>query len=200
MAEPIFPELEYAEENFSGLKANQSTIRGKEFYDCTFTDCSFQESTFYDCKFDGCTFKSCDLSLLVVTNSTFADLHFKQCQCIGINWTVADWSRLGIVAPLNFQESAISHSIFMGVTLKKSQMTNCMAENVDLSEVDLSEANCTGTDFSSARFQQTNLTKANLKNATNYAIDINQNTIKRATFSLPEAVSLLKGLDIVLAD
>lgn len=200
MADSIFPEPEYAEESFNGLKANQSTIRDKEFYDCTFTDCSFQEATFYDCKFDGCTFESCDLSLLAVTNSTFVDTHFKQCQCIGINWTVADWSRLGIVAPLNFHESAISHSIFLGVTLKKAAMTKCIAENVDLSEADLSEADCTGTDFSSARFQQTNLTKANLKDATNYAIDINQNIIKRATFSLPEAVSLLKGLDIVLAD
>lgn len=88
----------------------------------------------------------------------------------------------------------------MGLPLKKAKITKCVAENVDLSEVDLTEANCTDTDFSTARFQQTNLTKANLKGASNYAIDVNQNTIKQARFSLPEAVSLLKGLDIVLVD
>lgn len=200
MANQICSQSEYVEEEFSDLKFTEATTRGKEFYDCTFTDCTLSETTFYGCKFDGCHFKSCDLSLAKVTNSIFIDVHFTQCQCIGINWTEADWSQLGIVAPLNFQDSAVSHSIFMGLTLKKVTLTKCMAENADFSEADLTEANCSHTNFLSARFLQTNLTKTNFENASNYAIDVNQNTIKQARFSLPEAISLLKGLDIVLSD
>lgn len=200
MSDKVFSELEYAEERFSGIKCPQAEIRGRDFYDCVFTNCSFHETIFYDCKFDGCSFEACDLSLMQVTNSVFMDVQFKECQCIGINWTVADWSRLGVVEPLSFAECALSHSIFMGLPLKKIKLVKCVAENVDFADADLTETDCTHTNFLSARFNQTNLTKANFDNAVNYAIDVHQNTIKGARFSLPEAVSLLNSLGIVLVD
>lgn len=200
MATQPFSESEYAEESFTSLQCGKVELKYKEFYDCTFVDCSFNEASFRDCKFDGCLFRGCDLSLVDVTNSAFIEATFEKCQCIGINWTVADWSRLGIVEPLGFQECAISHSIFMGLELKKCVFRRCIAEDVDFTEADLTEADCTHTNFLSARFNQTNLTKANFDDALNYQIDIRHNTTKEARFSLPEAISLLRGLDIVLSD
>lgn len=41
---------------------------------------------------------------------------------------------------------------------------------------------------------------ANFIGARNYAIDPTQNTLKKAKFSLPEAMSLLRSLDIELID
>jgi len=40
------------------------------------------------------------------------------------------------------------------------------------------------------------LTGANLKNCTNYTIDPLKNNIRKAKFSLPEALTLLNWLDI----
>jgi hypothetical protein len=44
------------------------------------------------------------------------------------------------------------------------------------------------------------LTAADFNDARNYAIDVKQNRLKKTKFALPEAVSLLKGLDIVLRE
>lgn len=45
-----------------------------------------------------------------------------------------------------------------------------------------------------------NLTKADLRQAKNYSIRPDSNKIKKAKFSLPEAMLLLYGLDIELEE
>ena len=73
-------------------------------------------------------------------------------------------------------------------------------EEADFGHANLSEAYCQETDFQGARFLDTNFTKADLRNALNYAIRPGDNLLKKTHFSLPEATSLLYGLDIILDD
>ncbi len=80
------------------------------------------------------------------------------------------------------------------------QIRDCVAVNVDFRETDLSQADFAGTDLSDSLFLTTDLTEADLSSAYNYQIDARQNTIKKAKFSLPEAMSLLYNLDIELLD
>jgi uncharacterized protein YjbI with pentapeptide repeats len=47
-------------------------------------------------------------------------------------------------------------------------------------------------------FGNTDLSKANLSKAYNYHIDASQNKLKGTRFSLPEAMSLLYSLEIIL--
>jgi hypothetical protein len=42
------------------------------------------------------------------------------------------------------------------------------------------------------------LTKADFRKAFNYGIDFKFNNLKKAKFSLPEAIALLTSLDIIL--
>ena len=77
-------------------------------------------------------------------------------------------------------------------------MINCEAKEVDFTETDLSEGRFNGTDFERSVFSKTNLTKANFSGAVNYSIDPRYNTLKKTHFSLPEALSLLSCLDIVI--
>ncbi|MBU0570367.1 pentapeptide repeat-containing protein [Patescibacteria group bacterium] len=56
----------------------------------------------------------------------------------------------------------------------------------------------TNTDFEKSVFSKTNLAKANFNGAKNYYIDVRQNNIKKAHFSLPEALSLLNSLDVII--
>ncbi len=194
-------QTEFDGEHFKELQvADNNVITGKMFYDCRFTRCVFREVQFVDCRFRGCHFEACDLSLTAVDGSSFADTHFVQCQVIGVNWANADWPQFTLPKPINFHECAISYSTFFGISLQQSDFVDCIARDADFSEADLTRANCTGTDFTQSRFLHTNLTEADFNGAKNYAINANANVLKKTRFALPEAMSLLYSMDIVLTE
>ncbi len=193
-------DTEFQNLTFKRLNHDKKIIEAREFYDCTFENCSFVEAAFRDCRFLGCKFKKCDLSLVSVHGSIFRDAHFENSQAIGINWTDASWPKRGFFNRLKFFECALNYSTFIGLTLKEIHIVECTARDVDFAEADLTQANCTDTDFSESRFWKTNLTEADFTGARNYAIHVGLNTLKKTKFSLPEAMSLLYSLDIILVD
>jgi uncharacterized protein YjbI with pentapeptide repeats len=79
-------------------------------------------------------------------------------------------------------------------------LTRCTARDVDFAEANLTGANCSHTDFAESRFFHTNMTDADFRHATNYAIPANLNTLKKTKFSMPEALTLLYSLDIILSE
>lgn len=74
----------------------------------------------------------------------------------------------------------------------------CEAIEVDFTEADLNHGDFQYTDFEKSIFFKTNLSCTNFQQAKNYLIDVRNNTLKKARFSLPEALSLLFSLDIVI--
>lgn len=194
-------QTDFDSEQFQGLNLAENTIvDGKMFYGCTFKGCVLREVQFVACRFRDCRFEQCDLSLMHVESSSFADVHFTQCQVIGVNWADAEWPKFTLPKALNFHESAISYSTFFGINLQQCSIIGCVAKDVDFSEADLTRAICTHTDFAESRFLHTNLTEANFNDAKNYAVNANANVLKKTKFSLPEAMSLLYSLDIVLTE
>jgi len=123
----------------------------------------------------------------------FTNILFKDSKIMGFDWTKTRTAR-----HLAFERCNISYSNFGFMKLKKLKLLECIAEEVNFSETDLSDGIFTKTDFTKSIFSGTNLTKADFRKAYNYGIDFNYNTLKKTRFSLPEAVSLLKSLDIVL--
>ena len=102
--------------------------------------------------------------------------------------------------PVGFFKSDFSHSTFIGLRLRGIQIRDCVAVDVDFREADLSQADFAGTDLSQSLFSNTDLIEADLSRARNYHIDPGQNVLRQARFSLPEALSLLYSLDIVLVE
>lgn len=200
MIDPFEGQVEYTNENFKKLRFEASRVSKKEFYECVFSKCSLRETTFKDCKFIDCTFEDSDLSLINVQGSTFTDTKFERSKVIGVNWTIAAWSKLVSESPISFHECVVDFSAFIGLSLRKIVFEKCVAQEVEFSEADLSDANFSGTDLTRSRFRKTNLTRANFESATNYSIDLSANKITKARFSLPEALSLLVGFDIVLVE
>ena len=194
-SEDIFESQEY-----HGISFDQRQLQSKEFSACTFVKCSFREISFRESKFRNCTFKKCTLSLVDIKGCTFIDTRFEDSQLIGFNWTDAVYSRSKLSRFAYFNGCVINHSTFLGMDLKKVNITRCVARDVDFAESDLTQANLTFTDFHSSRFLHTNLTEADLTGATNYVISPNLNILKQTKFSLPEAMALLYGLDIVLTE
>jgi fluoroquinolone resistance protein len=195
-----FHEAEYSDETFQGLQLSSGKVSECVFSDCLFLKCHLADIDFENCSFHNCEFRDCDVSLSRVNNCSFIGTSFKSCKMIGINWTDAYWPRGRLLPTIQFEGCILNHSVFMGLILPKIKISKCVAREVDFTDVDMSEADCSDTDFSQSRFFNTNLSDANFCGATNYTIAPGSNNLKGAKFSLPEAMSLLYNLDIVLVD
>jgi fluoroquinolone resistance protein len=193
---------EFNSEEFKNLDCKNDQIVGCEFYACSFIKCLLQEAVIEDCTFQDCVWRHCDSSLITLRGCTFKNTRFEDSKLIGVSWvdTNLAQTKYAFAKPIDFVKCILNHSIFMGLNLTHSQITRCIAREVSFEETDLSHANCTYTDFSGSRFLHTNLTQADFTGATNYVISSNLNTLKRTRFSLPEALSLLYNLDIILTD
>ena len=196
----ISSETRYTDQVFKGLHLDGIQLISSEFLDCVFSDCSFAESVFQKCSFVNCAFQGCDLSLAKVPESIYSATRFEDSKIIGVNWAQADWPISGLGKPISFIKSAISHCTFIGLSLKGIQVKDCVAVDVDFREADLSQADFTDTDLSESLFVNTDLSEADLSRARNYLIDPGQNVLKGARFSMPEAMSLLYNMDIILTD
>jgi uncharacterized protein YjbI with pentapeptide repeats len=191
----------FEDEDFRKLAAAEADISFKQFIDCRFTGCNFSTATLRECVFQNCQFKECDLSLVTVPGSVFSGVHFENSKITGVNLVEAEWEKTGLLkASVAFVNCNVSHSTFFGLKLKKLLLTKCIAHDVDFGEADLTGANFTHTDFAESRFFKTNLTQADFTHAVHYSIGVHVNTVKKAKFSLPEAMSLLHALEIVLVD
>jgi fluoroquinolone resistance protein len=200
LSSSIRTQTHYADQVFKEVHLERGRLVSSEFYDCVFAHCSFVESVFRNCRFVNCTFQGCDLSLAQVPDSTFSATRFEDSKVIGVNWTRADWSATRLGDPIGFFKCVISHSTFIGLSLREIRIRDCLAADVDFREADLSKADFGGTDLSESLFSNTNLTEADLSRARNYHINPGQNVLKQAKFSLPEAMSLLYSMDIVLIE
>lgn len=183
----------YYQDDFRNLAILNETIKSIEFEECKFTGCSFIDCAFEKCKFISCTFNDCILSAVNPMNCNFSEVKFSGCKAIG-----CDWTKTSQIQELEFTNCQINYSNFAMLKIPKTKMMNCQAKEVDFTETDLSEGIFSGADFERSIFSRTNLTKADLRGAVNYHIDPRYNTIKQARFSLPEVLSLLACLDIVI--
>ncbi|MFD0710793.1 pentapeptide repeat-containing protein [Paenibacillus sp. GCM10027626] len=178
----------------------QGQLRSVRFYDCTFVNCNFSETRFVDCKFSSCTFESCNMNMIEVLDCEFSDASFTDCKLLSVNWTEAVWPKIRRERQLRFERCVLNHSTFIGLSLPKIVMVDCLAKNVDFREADLSESELRLTDFAESLFSDTNLMAADFSNAANYAIDPAYNKINKAKFTMPAAISLLYAMDIEIVE
>jgi len=185
---------------FKNLDYSKKTIKAKTIVDTTFTRCVFAEAVFQECLFHNCVFEKCDLSMLQVKNSQFTGVQFDSCKMMGINWTEAAWQKGGLLRPISFHDCTLNYASFFGLKLKDLKLTHCVAREVDFGEADLTGGVFAETDFAGSIFMHTNLTEADFTSAANYRISPSDNVLKKTKFSLPEAISLLYALDIILVE
>ncbi len=190
----------YNDQIFKMQELGQQTLRSAEFYDCRFTRCSFMSASLIDCRFINCTFKNCELSLAQFPGCTLSGVRFEGTKLVGVNWTEANWSGIRLGEPLVFEDCALNHATFLGLSLPETKILNCTAIGADFREADFSQADFSGSDLLDSLFLHTNLAEANLSKARNYTIAPGENTLKQARFALPEALALLYSLDIILED
>lgn len=189
---------QYAEQSFRGVELKAGQVVGGEFYDCSFEACSFIGTSFEKCRFVNCAFTDCDLSLIQVPGCSFTATRFEKSKLVGIDWTRALWPEHTLDGAIGFSGCALSHSTFIGLNLPGIRIRDCTAVDVDFREARLAEVDFGGTTLSESLFLGTDLHGADFSQARDYRIDARENKIQGAQFSLPEALSLLYSLDIVL--
>lgn len=190
---------QYEGVTFTALAAPAQTLVGIDFVGCIFDRCTFAEGAFSHCSFTDCRFTGCDLSLARVPGSRFTDTLFHSSKLLGVDWTKAGDAVISkLFLSVHFDDCLLNYATFFGLALRRGRFVGCIAREVDFREADLTEAVCTKSDFTDSKFHHTNLTKADFRHATGYAINPATNRVTKARFSLPEAVALLSGFDIVI--
>jgi len=71
-----------------------------------------------------------------------------------------------------------------------------MLQQVDFTEADLTNSIFNNCEFKSAIFERTTLEKSDFRTSYNYIIDPEKNKIKKAKFSMPEVLGLLRKYNI----
>lgn len=188
-----FSEAAYYHEQFTALSLSGETVSSIRFEACTFSecrlvDCKFEKCVFIDCKFEGCT-----ISAVNPDKSRFLQPQFHRCKVMGF-----DWAKAAKLQDISFDDCLLDYSNFSSLRFPKIHMVKCSAKEARFVETDMSDGIFTGTDFQGSTIFKSNFTRADFRQAKNYNLDVRNNVIKNARFSLPEALSLLYGLEITI--
>jgi fluoroquinolone resistance protein len=187
----LLKETAYYKEKFTALSWEKEIADSIRFEECTFSECRLIECKFEKCVFIECKFEKSTVSAINPTGSRFLNPNFILCKVMGF-----DWAKAAKLQELNFNECHLDYSNFSSLQLPKIRMTKCSAKEARFVESDMSDGVFTDTDFQGSTFFKSNFSRADFRRAKNYEIDIKNNTLKKARFSMPEVLSLLYGLEI----
>lgn len=188
-------ETSFRGRTFTMLDASAHAFEGFEFDACLFQNCSFSGAALKRWHLTDCRFEDCDLTAARVTAARLRGVAFKNCRAGGVNWAGA-----ASLDDLSFEHCLLDHGVFSGAKLPRFSAADCRLREADFAEADLRCAVLTKCDLLGARFFGADLSGADLRGAFDYLIDARQTKMKKTRVSLPEAVSLLAGLDVILED
>jgi|SRR5699024_5212661 len=97
---------------------------------------------------------------------------------------------------LSFENCLLTHSSFYHLKIPKTLFKNCLLREVNFIQTNLTSSLFDGSDLSGAIFSESILEKVDFRHAENYAIDPENNTIKKARFSIYGALALLDKYEI----
>ncbi|SEM75716.1 Pentapeptide repeat-containing protein [bacterium A37T11] len=138
-------------------------------------------------RFAGCTFTDCNLTAANVVKTAFQDVSFEGCKMLGIRFDQCD----AMLLELSFKNCQLNMSHFYKLKLKNTSFIQCNLSETDFTEADLTGSIFDGTDLNRAHFERSVLEKADFRTAFNYAIDPENNRIRKAHFSLEGLPGLL---------
>jgi len=174
-------------ENFA-----KKTLQSQVFISCSFDRCDFSESLLRNTQFCSCVFINCNLSLPKLDGCRFQDVRFVDCKIVGAEFFKCEKT---FFFP-KFERCLLHYCNFSDLNMKKisfngSRLRECIFTNTNLDSADFTDVDLSGTVFHSC-----NLSTADFTSAVRYDIDPQKNKIKKAKFSLPEVIGLLRGFDI----
>lgn len=146
---------------------------------------------------EGVTFEHCQFVGANMTGVQLVDVVFENCKLAGIDFRKC---RAFPSIDMRFVDCVLDGCNFSDLVLKNQSFVGCDLRRCTFVRTDLSGADFSHSDLTESLFHACDLTRADFSRSRNYAIDPVGNKITKARFSLPEAVSLLRGFDIEIKD
>lgn len=176
-------------------------IESKRFENLTFSECEFDRCEFFENVLKRCTFKNCTFRKCVIVNNAFefttaAGNRFEGCTIIGLNWDKITQPHVLFMPFEKFENCVLKYNVFYKLKLKKMDLHGCDLQGSFFEECDLTEADFRDCNLAETVFTNANLMKADFRGAKNYVISPQDNRVRKAKFSFPEVLSLLKCLEI----
>lgn len=190
----ILQQKEWENKTFIGLHMEDADLGGTTFNECAFVDCAFINCDFRNVALSNCEFKNSNLSNMPMTHAKMSEVLFIQCKLVGLDFSACKKLLFSI---------KLDACIVQMCNFSSLKMVGLSFGMTELNECDFYEANLAGTDFRGCNlqgslFENCDLREADFRNAFNYLIDPNKNQVKKAKFSMPEALSLLAPLELVI--
>lgn len=140
-------------------------------------------------------FEACSLVATNLTDTRFSSVTFERCKLIGVDFRKC---RAFPSVDVSFVDCVLDACNFSDLALRKQKFVSCDVRRCVFLRTDLSDADFSHSDLDESIFHECDLRRADFSRARNYLVDPNGNKIAKAKFSLPEAVSLLRGFEIEL--
>lgn len=188
----------YENEIFENIQLENDCMEEKVFSDCTFYKCRVYESDIVHCSFHGCIFKSC-----TILNNNFkftdaVDNRFQDCSIVGLAWNDVEREN-NIMLPFSaFEDCTLKHNLFIGFKMKKFDFTDCDLLGSTFQQCDLKDSCFQRAGLKDVNFQQNDLRGADFRDALEYSISLENNRLKKAKFSFPDAIRLLSATGIIV--
>jgi uncharacterized protein YjbI with pentapeptide repeats len=127
-----------------------------------------------------------------IKHTVFNDVDFSNCKLLGLQFNHCS----DFLFSVAFKTCNLTLASFYQVKVKGTKFNTCILHKVDFTNAELSNAYFDDCDFKAAIFENTILEKADFCSSYNYMIDPEINKIKKAKFSMPEVLGLLKKYNI----
>lgn len=182
------------DQNIQGIDFTTMTFTDKEFENCIFTNCNFAGANLSGIIFLECEFIDCDLSNAKTGDTAFRTVLFANCKMLGLHFEHCN----SFLFAVGFTNCQLNISSFYQVQLKGVHFEKCSLQEADFTEANLSKANFSNCDLASTIFEFTNLESADLSTAYNFNINPENNSVKKAKFSVNGLPGLLQKYQIVI--
>jgi uncharacterized protein YjbI with pentapeptide repeats len=183
----MFIDQSYENKEFQKVVAAGQHVSGREFSRCAFKGCDFGECVLNKSVFADCVFTCCNFSHAKVDQCSFREVVFDDCKLVNVSFTAVNPFLLNWV----FKRCKLELCNFGGLKMKHSKFIESLVRKTDFINVDLEKSDFSGSDLQDSKFHNSILEHANFVGARNYYIDPTANRMKKAKFSVPEALSLL---------
>jgi fluoroquinolone resistance protein len=173
---------------------SKQSLEEQVFSECTFQGCDFSEAILRNARFSSCRFVNCNLSLVKLDGCRFHDVEWIDCKIVGAEFFKCEKTFFSVT----FKNCLLHYCNFSDMNLKGITFCGSKVKECYFTSTHLSGADFTDVDLSGSIFHNCDLSKADFSTAIQYSIDPQNNKVKKAKFSLPEAISLLHGFEITI--
>lgn len=182
----------YYEQTYEGKKYHRENLAAGEYERCRFQNCSFSHSDLSGRKFIECHFINCSFEGANINDVVFRNILFKTCKLLGLNFEKCE----KLLFSMNCEGCQLDFTSFHKMRLKGMTFRDCSFREADFTEADLTGASLKHCDLERAVFKKTVLEKVDFRTSYNFSIDPENNSIKKAKFSLGSVAGLLDRYDI----